>query len=334
MEKWIKIRTLDLIALSFIIDEFDEFCDDLEKLTNSGLDMMYINRSLERLRLNQKGFIDKRIKDFYRKFSKQIFYINNHIPFSEFLDCNFDLVTGQPTPDSKEMHDYLLKHRDENYKVLDILFKLDKLGVDQIMFNEYFDFTKQIYNLNRDFLRNVKVYYIENAEPLPTYDKNFIKYKTTDSCYELQILPSHDNNYTNSTVIKTNSLLFDVSRLPSNISKHVIFDELIEKSLEVEDESQSIRESVDLNIGLIDMEMAIHSLMKTADSLRYYDDRSKVISALTKIRDGLDELQIVTLEYDNKIVKNNEGINHNVLEEEKDAVLLKKKRTDNIIKNN
>ena len=327
MEKAISIETSNLIALSYIIDEYDSFCEDFKQLVIRSRDIQYTVSNIQTLLEGAKRFIDKRIKQFFDKYCDQIRSINNHVPFANFM---YDIFTdiGTPANDIKAFHDYLASHRDEAYKILDILYKVNKLGIGVIELDENADFTSTIYDINRVYFKNKNLYYVENIKPVPAYTQEYIRYTSSSSNYEIILAPSFDKDVASPLGIRVNSLLFEPERLPSRLTKEVVFDSIVELARLTDKESSAIRKSVDLNIGLMDLEKAYYALAKTSSENDSISTDKDLVLSLKRIRESIDILRMVVISYDNEIVDNNAGIDHDLLNNEKNVTLMRR----NIIK--
>ena len=323
MEKAISIETSNLIALSYIIDEYDSFCEDFKQLVIRSRDIQYTVSNIQTLLEGAKRFIDKRIKQFFDKYCDQIRSINNHVPFANFM---YDIFTdiGTPTDDAKAFHDYLAIHREDAYKILDLLFKISKLGIKNIELDEELDFSNNIYDLNRIFFKNKNIYYVENIKPIPAYTQEYVRYTSRSSNYEINITPTFERDITTPIAIRVNSLLFDPDRLPSRLNKEVVFDSIIDLAKLTDRESDIIRNSVDLNIGLMDLEKAYYHLNKTINDVNSVSRKGDVVVSLKKIRESIDILQRVVNDFDDEVINNNKNINRDLLADERSVTLLRR----------
>ena len=323
MDRTYKMETNSLIGLSHIIDEYEEFCIDLRELVERNITMRYIIETLNKYVNGYRVFAEKRLKRFYLKYSNQLININNHISLSDFLFKNFNDM-GNPSDNIKAFHSYLARNREDAYKTLDLLYTFNKLDINEVELAEGYDFTKHIYDVNREYFRNNRIFYLDGIKPIPAYTKDYIRYVSTSSNYEIAVQPVFDKYECVPTSIKVNSLTFDNSRLPSRIDKYLIFDDLVKEAAKVEEGSQAIRNSVDFNIGIMDMEKAAHAITRTTNEIGKFSNKKELIGALTKIRDGLDVLARLADEYDNEITSNNKDIDINVLSNERQACLIRR----------
>ena len=323
MERICKIDTYSLIGLCFIVDEYNEFCTDLRELVERNTSMRYIIEVLKRYLANTRVFGEKRIKSFYQKYSNQLFNINNHIPLADFMFKNFDDL-GNPQMNSKIFNEYLKENREVVYRILDLLFTFDKLGIQDVELDTSEKFINHTYEVNRDYFRNKIIYYLDNMKPVPSYSEDSIIYKTDSSNYEISVKPVFDKNNAIATKIKVNSLIFDNKRLPSKITKEIVFDDLVETANKYEPVSKAIRESVDFNLDLMDLEKAVHNVSSTTNKIERINKRQELITALQMIRSGLDTLQQLSSDYDNILIASSPEIDSELLQNEKMEQLVKR----------
>ena len=323
MERICKIDTYSLIGLCFIVDEYNEFCTDLRELVERNTSMRYIVEVLKRYLVNTRVFGEKRIKSFYQKYSNQLFNINNHIPLADFMFKNFDDL-GNPQMNSKIFNEYLKENREVVYRILDLLFTFDKLGIQDIELDTSEKFINHTYEVNRDYFRNKIIYYLDNMKPVPSYSEDSIIYKTDSSNYGISVKPVFDKNNAIATKIKVNSLIFDNKRLPSKITKEIVFDDLVETANKYEPVSKAIRESVDFNLDLMDLEKAVHNVSSTTNKIERINKRQELITALQMIRSGLDTLQQLSSDYDNILIASSPEIDSELLQNEKMEQLVKR----------
>ena len=326
MERIYKIDIDSLIGLCFIIDEYEEFCTDLRELVERNKNVRYIAEAFNNFLNGSKGLMERRLKRVFDKYYNQLFNINNHIAICDFFFKNFTDL-GIPQDNSKAFHDYLRVNRDQAFKILDLLFSINKLGITEVELAEGTYFENNIYDVSRDYFRNKSIYYLDNMKPIPAYTENEVRYTTSSSNYEIKVKPVFDKNNAIATKIRVNSLTFDNSRLPSKINKEVVFDDLMNKSHKYEAINQAIRESVDLNIGLMNIEKANHELMNAANSIPTLCNRKELIEALQRIRSGLDTLQKISSDYDNIVISSNDEVDAELLANEKMATLAKRNNT-------
>ena len=218
-------------------------------------------------------------------------------------------------------YEYIFHHKDKIKQILGVLVKLKKLGFNNFEFNEDLDFTKTEYNTSTKF--SGWVYYVDNIQVIPNYDENTIHYKTTNSNYEMPLLSSSEGDYYEcycSTIV-LNSLLFDPTRLPDNLNKETIFDPLLEAKNAQKEQTESIRNSVNLRLCVTDLETGINNANYRIKKLDGVNKKEELREALSGIREYVETLKKLSQEYDDTISEQEPLLAPEVLENEEDLYL-------------
>lgn len=323
-EKRIEASVNDLIVLCHIVDEFDSFNKNLNKLmsikNNSG--KIY---KLYQLSKNQKIFGERSIKKFYVENKNVIDIISKYSILSNFFNVNYDFQ-GNLRKDSHLdiFHKYILNHKDELDKILSLLGKIKDLGFDKLELAENTDFTDDEYKMNTAFMFNSEFVYLSNIKVIPNYDNNIVKYVTTGSNYKMILNKVLDSCYNCGHIIVVNNLLFDKEELPDTISRLNIFDTI--KSLKDSQNSNCyiIKQSVDLSIGIDDLCAKYNILDKIVSKIDNFESKDELKMVLLQIKVHLDELKAISNEYEHKAIKQNSSITKEKIEEEKKLYLKKK----------
>ena len=217
MEKKMNIRTDSLIALCYIIDEFDSFSFEYMDLVVRNKDAYATISNIVKLMDGNIGFFDKRLidqrtKDFYNKYKKQINSMNNHMDFASFMKYNFS-NSGVAHEATKALHRYLSDHRKEIYKVLDFLYRVKTLEIEEVELNEEANFDIHVYGVDKTFNKNQALYFLEGIRAVPSYDDSIVKYKSNHSDYEIRVFTTLDGITSKDSKIRTNTLLIEPDRL-------------------------------------------------------------------------------------------------------------------------
>ena len=246
-----------IIALCHIIDDFEEFQKRLTTMLTSKTNRHFLTQiddiSHGRFRIGAQ-----KVKQFYSENKTVIDTINQYSTIVRFIHYNYG-SSGVPFKGLQFFYEYIFHHKDKIKQILGVLVKLKKLGFNNFEFNEDLDFTKTEYNTSTKF--SGWVYYVDNIQVIPNYDENTIHYKTTNSNYEMPLLSSSEGDYYEcycSTIV-LNSLLFDPTRLPDNLNKETIFDPLLEAKNAQKEQTESIRNSVNLRLCVTDLETGINN---------------------------------------------------------------------------
>lgn len=315
------IKTNNLVALSYIIDEFDSFCLDFISLNIRNRDIKGIAMTLNKLATGIKTFADKHTKEFYKKYQTQLFNISNHVPVYEFIMESFNEF-GEVNEDVKMFHRYLAANRTCAYVILDVLYRITKLEIDYVILDPDFKFNNNIYEISKAFTKNKSLYYVDNIKPLPSYNKDIAKYTTTDSNYEIKVVPAIDRIHPEESKIRLNSLTFNSDRLPMNLSKYVLFDSIVDLCNSIEKENQQLRESVDFGIATMDLEKVYLATLDLLKTTPHVANNNKLINALELIKEGIQLLDDVSVDYDREVSNTNKDVTQELIENERNALLI------------
>ena len=328
MKKGIRTKTNNLIALSYIIDEFDSFCIDFTTLVMKSRDIKSISNAIYKMATGARTFADKSIKEFYKKYQAQISNINNHVSVSDFI---LDAFTedGYVDPDINAFHKYLLDNRASAYLILDVLYRINKLEINRVILDPEFDFADHVYEIEKMFPKNKALYYVDNIKALPSYKDDIVKYTSTGSNYEIKVVPILKSVCPEESKIRLNTLVFDSNRLPRGLSKYIMFDSIVEQCNELEKDSEHLREAVNIGVASMDLEKLYLSTVELLKKIPDIRGNEKLIEALEDIREGINILSDVSVDYDAKVVDENESVSPTIINNERNAYLIRR----NVIKN-
>ncbi len=316
-----KIYTNNMIALCHIVDEFDEFEKRLIPAISPKYNRDFIFQLWDVSKGNFKlGAI--KAKKFYEENKSVIDTINQYSDVPTFINQNYGFH-GDYTGDLRFFHDYLLSHKGEIPKILELLEKLNKLGFSNFEFNEELDFTKEIYNAYSKFSDNFYLIYVANPQVIPNYTRH-INFNTVDSNYKMKLILSGITEkeiaeYGREIVL--NSLLFDPNTLPEKIDKEHTFEQLLEMKKVQEEKASIIRSSVDLSISVSDFERQFNSTSTTINRLKGVDKKEELIAVLTSIKEDLEKLKKLSSEYNSSISQREPLLTPELLENEKSLYL-------------
>lgn len=304
-----------MISLSYIIDEIYDMSTDLSWLmVDKGFNKKNITTGITKLINNPNSFVDRRLKDFYKKYQEQFINISNHINIETFIDSMFD-DRGSLNSNFKQMHSYIMEHRDEAYKILDVLFAIESLGIKEIIYDESYDPNKRIYSMNKNINYNKSFYYLDNITILPSYEDSIIKYNSKTSSYEIRV-PLNGSD--EAPIIRVNNLVFNPSRLPRNLYKETVLEPITKYEGNIQEQNKLIRDSVDFSSGISDLDKAYYELYNRTANMRF-DNRAELIESLNTIKKGIQRLKELSKNYDSQIIDSNENISDFLLEKEKEA---------------
>ncbi len=224
IEKWNKhckkINTNHLIVLCEIGEDYKSFCEDLEKLIKSKNNRDLVKKAYRVMR-GKFSIGAGKYKSFIEKHKQAIEIMNKYYCLSDLTVLSYD-TRGKRRKGLTEdyIYQYIQEHKEDIETIKSIALKIKKLGFERIKFNENLDFTKLEFQL--DNLHEGDFAFLENIEIKPTDLQSIIKYKTKGSHYCIYLGSSGGekdkevSKYWRS--IELNSLIFDPSKLPNEIT--------------------------------------------------------------------------------------------------------------------
>lgn len=309
VQKENKTINLDIaIALCNIQDSFEEFSKEIKDIMSKGNSITDVYR-LYRLSIGEKikdVKTNKEIIKFYLQNEETINKIISRCPLNNFIFDNYT-QDGNISDLSciGELYQYIDKHKDAKEEIMIMLYKLKKLGFTNINFNENFDFTEDKYSVNNVFNQNSEVIYLDNIEVVPNYDFGMVEYKSNDSNYKIILKTQCFDFSKNDRTIALNSLLFDRNRLPEEINKLTIFDNIIDLKEEQKDKYNKITNSVDFSVKIDDVSKEFNELNNIVDKLDSISSATEIKKVLKNVKRLLDDLRNISKNYDSSITKEN-----------------------------
>ena len=174
-----EIETDSLIALCEM-ENYDEFCKDLEKIifSKSGRNLIY---KLYDVILGKFVLGSKKYKDFVKKYHDIIDIMKKHKCLSNMTIYKYTKFGKSYSNNAEEFfYKFISEHKDELETIKSVAKKIKSLGFDKIIYGEKLDFTDTEYKIHKGYSYDFE--YLENMELIPTYETDSIKYKTNDSC--------------------------------------------------------------------------------------------------------------------------------------------------------
>lgn len=332
MKKSCLVKTDNIIALCHIIDQFKDLEEKLIPILLTKLGGGFISELKFVSKLNfvsnlydiSKGkpvFGARRAKKFYDENKLVIDTINKYSDIDKFILENIT-ITGEPDKNAgiHFFYDYILSHRDEIDKILAVLEKLKELGFEKFKFDESLDFSKEIYKVGPHFRGNFRIKYLDNIEVLPSYSNDVI-YRTSSSNYKMELGVSGDEISFSVNEIILNSLLFDPERLPEKLDRKNTYNIILEKRNLQKEARNIIRDSVNLSIGISDLEHELGSTYRVVNRLNNAESKEELIEVLTSIKEEVGKLKTLSEQFDSSILKNNSSITSEFLEGQKTLYL-------------
>ena len=327
MEKERKLISSDidnLIALCHILNAYTEFTQNLPKLikTKYNRDIVY---NLYKISKGKLVVGSKKVKKFYQENKSVIDTINKFSNICIFINYNYDWQ-GNLSEESglNFFYKYISTHQESLERILSVLEKIKKLGFDKLEFDEEIDFTNTKYKIDARLGGNFDIAYFDNIEVVPNYQKGVVEYRTTESNYKIIAKVSFGELSKYGKTIIVNSLLFDPKRLPEDVTKESIFDKIVSLKSNQQENCDTIRNSVDLSIGVDDLYSQFNTTSRIVDGLNNVECKEQLHEVLLGIKAYLDQLQTISSEYDDSISQSDSTITKEKLQKEKQLYLKRR----------
>lgn len=319
------IETNHLIALCEIGEDYKLFCDDLEKLIKSRTNRDLVEEAY-RVMHGDFSIHAGKYKSFIEKHQHTIEVLNKYHCLSNFTVLGYD-IKGKRIKNLPEdyFYQYIEKHKENIERIKSIALKLKELGFERIEFNEKIDFTKREFELDK--LYDSDFDFLDNIEIIPTYLQNTIRYRTTGSSYCMH-LDSH--RYGNREIsengkrIELNSLLFDPSKLPNEITTESTIGVIARLSDEKKEQYNDIKDSVDISISTDDLETQFDILKNIIERIDKTKNNEELANLLTQMKAILAELQSFGKNFEHQVVERHPDITTEMMDNEKKLYLKRR----------
>lgn len=311
----------NIIALCHIVDDFEEFRQKLIPMISPKYNRNFIFQLWEILEGKTK-LGARKAKKFYTENKSVIDTINQYTQITRFINLNYGYY-GDCTGSLEFFYEYILEHKNEINQILNILEKLKELDFHTFEFEEDINFTTETHCLLPPLRANYSIIYLDNIEVSPGYSTEVI-YRSTSSNYKMNLGVSGESFSKYGKSITLNSLLFDPKRLPKKIDEKEIFDSILTLKHKQESTSEAIRNSVDLSVGVSDLEYQFNSTSSIISSLNGVENKVELLQVLFDIKADIDKLKTLSEEYDKSVATNHPSITSEILEHEKNLYLRKR----------
>ena len=314
----------DMIALLHIFYQFENFNKNILKYIENAKSYQDIFDLCE-LCNNRKVLGAKKAKDFYKNNKQTIEIINKYSSASKFISENYNACGVNQTSCINKLYEYLKKHTDEFNSIEFLLLRIKELNFQTIHFDERRDFKNEVYNVETEYGMNVDIVYTENMEAIPIYSPDNIDYTTTSSNYRIAMRVEHEKDKKLvPKEITVNNLTFDLMSLPKTITKEEIFDKILELREEKEDSCISIQDSIDLSVAIDDLCSVFSKTNSIVEKLKSVKSKAQLKRVMSKIKENINTLQLISNNYDKSITKDNSEITKEILRSEKKKYLEKR----------
>lgn len=216
----------NLIALSKVLDDFEEFNEKVRGLVSIGYNRKVIYK-LERISKGEECFNSDKIKQFYSDNKSVIDIINEYSSICSFICSNYDVNGNVMYNDSLNFfYRYMQENRDSIDSIVPVLERIKGLGFSTLYFNQKLEGSSDVYSININFNDNDDIIYLDNTEIISN-DGEYISYRALNPNFRLILTPDRDEISKINKRIEVNSLLFDKDLLPESISKDATFNQIM-----------------------------------------------------------------------------------------------------------
>lgn len=321
-----KIETNSLMALCEIGDDYFNFCDELESLIESKKNE-YLIDTVYRIMQGHFTIGNGKIKQFVEKYQNIIEIMKKYRCLVNMTILKYD-SNGKPKKNYSEEYfcQYISEHRNDVDLIKQVAFKLKSLGFDEIMLCENLEFTGSEYKYSTLYGRNVQ--FLENIEIIPAYYIDSIEYKTNGSCYRMTIpttgygIKKEVSSY--GRKIELNSLVFDPSRLPNEITIDSIIGVIIQQANERKNEYQVIQYLVDMGISIDDLMEEFIRTYKVIEKIDGVNNMNDLKQILYNISREITKLKLASLKCEKETIDSSEKISKEKIENEKKLYLVRR----------
>ena len=316
-----------LIALCYILDDYKKLDNSLKNsLTNKNY--IKVCNDLNDMSQNPRKLGGKTAREIYKENKNTINTIAKYTNVNYFLNHNDawykNAYSKRDTSyDLDYFYKYIMNNKTKLIQIKSVLTKIKKIGIRNLELDENIDFTKNTYQINKNFNKNYGLYYLDNITVIPNYDDDKVKFKTISSPYEISTKPDlfpcvdmkediskYDLN------IKLNNLTFDINRLPNKIDKNIVFNNLLYLKRRVNETCNNIKGYVDLNSDIEQLREQYDQVVKDLINIDDLDNKQYTHQILMNLNEKIALLEAICDNYKDKLIDKNENISKNDLEEE------------------
>ena len=296
-----------LIAFCHIIDNYDNFKENLNLFSYENNSESINFTVLEKLSEKQPVLLNSKLKYFYYMNKRVIDTIKKYCSISNFI-CNLEKV--------EDMYSYINKNRKKIDEILSVLNRVKKLGFTRIYFDHNANFDNIVYDFSASF-SHLDLYFMDGViSVLPSRNMSLINYYSKESNYLMSLDWSFDKISKYNREIVLNNLLFDVNNLPETISYESIIQPLKDMKEKNRETDQFIANSVYLNNSLEAMSEIITRIDEIVEKIGETDNKEKALAIISKTKDSVKEMNKFLSQYESQ-GKRKHAVKKNLLEEEK-----------------
>lgn len=323
----VEAKLVDVMAISSVLNQFDSFNQNLKKLATryNMKDIIYYLKKA--IRGETTIFRKRGVYQFYQENKDTVDTIDKNSDIFAFLSLNYD-DDGTIKPYLYYYYSYLLDHKNQKEQIQALLQRLNELDIKEIAMNKDLDLTQEEYQFESWQCHSVlyPVVYLENMEILPNYEKDVIRYRSKGSNYKLLIGNERYAYIKNRIFVK--NLTFPVESLPQSVCWKSIQDYILKLAESTKESKKALRNSVDLNVGLQDLDAQMADTCNTFTRIDEVNSKPELVAALTQIQTGIAALYGIKRDYEAEITIENPSLSQQTINEETKQYV---KRRDSMI---
>ena len=314
----------NLIILCHIIDDFEEFDEKLRKVISPKYNRDFVFKLWD-VSKGKKCIGATKVKEFYKENKIILDKMNEYSNIPTFINCNYDYY-GNPNVNLKYFYEYISTRKRQIPKIISVLEKLEKIGIDHFRFGPNLDFTQEVYEIptNLRGYYEYKFIYLNNLNIIPNYDSERIIYKTTDSNYQLKINFHSGEISTYGKEITLNNLIFDPETLPKSITKKETYEKLLALKEAKNKEYSIVKDSVNLSVGIEDLYKVFNQVNKKINELQTIEQKKELIEILEQIKEYILQMKTISNDYNKSVSIENEPNTEIFLQKEKDEYIRRR----------
>jgi len=313
LENLIFIRLI--LPIIDIIDDYPRFKNEIDEFISLKKSDNYISDLHGYFNTSKKKIVSKRTEEFYNKNKESIDTINNICDIWNFVFAYKNDEGVKELLDS--YYNYFIKHKDKLKDIRDLLYRLLELKISKISLVEHLNFSNKIFDRSTSIYMDRNMYYLDNMVIIPNYFNDTIKYKTIDSPYLIKtsFVGNEISKYGNEIIV--NSLLFDINRLPRELTKECLFDFLLKLKQDKKETIDVLHNAVDLNTEVYDLNDHQKYLINLINRVKDTNTKQELLLILKELDLMIKKLSLLGEKYDDILLQMDDNISEKDLSDEK-----------------
>jgi hypothetical protein len=304
-----------ILPIIDIIDDYPRLKKETDEFISLKKSDNYISDLHGYFNTSKKKFLSKRTEEFYNKNKESIDTINNICDIWNFVFAYKNDEGVKELLDS--YYNYFIKHKDKLKDIRNLLYRLLELNISKISLVEHLNFSNKVFDRSTSIHIDRDMYYLDNMVIIPNYFNDTIKYKTIDSPYLIKtsFVGNEISKYGNEIIV--NSLLFDINRLPRELTKECIFDFLLKLKQDKKETIDVLHNAVDLNTEVYDLNDHQKYLINLINRVKDTNTKQELLLILKELNLMIKKLSLLGEKYDDILLQMDDIISEKDLSDEK-----------------